>query len=172
MLKIKGLRRRWLLNTVGVVCSLGLICVLVITAVFAAYYYSAMESDLRFRAETTTAFFATNMSQDYNEYYQSCITYAKTYDQRNNIELQFINTRGSIVASSYGIWAGESPVTDDIIDALKTKEIKKFVGKDPLTKEYIMAVSSPMIYANGEVIGVLRYVTSTRVMNTQIAVIA
>ena len=172
MLKIKGLRRRWLLNTVGVVCSLGLICVLVITAVFAAYYYSAMESDLRFRAETTTAFFATNMSQDYNEYYQSCITYAKTYDQRNNIELQFINTRGSIVASSYGIWAGESPVTDDIIDALKTKEIKKFVGKDPLTKEYIMAVSTPMIYANGEVIGVLRYVTSTRVMNTQIAVIA
>ena len=172
MLKIKGLRRRWLLNTVGVVCSLGLICVLVITAVFAAYYYSAMESDLRFRAETTTEFFATNMSQDYNEYYQSCITYAKTYDQRNNIELQFINTRGSIVASSYGIWAGESPVTDDIIDALKTKEIKKFVGKDPLTKEYIMAVSSPMIYANGEVIGVLRYVTSTRVMNTQIAVIA
>ena len=172
MLKIKGLRRRWLLNTVGVVCSLGLVCVLVITAVFAAYYYSAMESDLRFRAETTTAFFATNMSQDYNEYYQSCITYAKTYDQRNNIELQFINTRGSIVASSYGIWVGESPVTDDIIDALKTKEIKKFVGKDPLTKEYIMAVSSPMIYANGEVIGVLRYVTSTRVMNTQIAVIA
>ena len=59
MLKIKGLRRRWLLNTVGVVCSLGLICVLVITAVFAAYYYSAMESDLRFRAETTTEFFAT-----------------------------------------------------------------------------------------------------------------
>ena len=172
MLKIKGLRRRWLLNTVGVVCSLGLICVLVITAVFAAYYYSAMESDLRFRAETTTEFFATNMSQDYNEYYQSCITYAKTYDQRNNIELQFINTSGSIVASSYGIWAGESPVTDDIIDAFKTKEIKKFVGKDPLTKEYIMAVSSPMIYANGEVIGVLRYVTSTRVMNTQIAVIA
>ena len=172
MLKIKGLRRRWLLNTVGVVCSLGLVCVLVITAVFAAYYYSAMESDLRFRAETTTEFFATNMSQDYNEYYQSCITYAKTYDQRNNIELQFINTRGSIVASSYGIWAGESPVTTDIVDALQTKEIRKFVGRDPLTREYIMAVSSPMIYTNGEVIGVLRYVTSTRVMNTQIAVIA
>jgi len=35
-----------------------------------------------------------------------------------------------------------------------------------------MAVSSPMIYSNGEVIGVLRYVTSTKVMDAQIARIA
>ena len=31
-----------------------------------------------------------------------------------------------------------------------------------------MAVSSPMVYSNGEVIGVLRYVTSTRIMDRQI----
>lgn len=172
MLKTKGLRRRWLLNTVGVVCSLGLVCVLVITAVFAAYYYSAMESDMRFRAESTTEFFAVNMSQDYNEYYQSCITYAKTFDQRNDIELQFINADGRIVASSYGIWAGESPATSDIVGALENKKIDKFIGRDPFTKERIMAVSSPMVYTNGEVIGVLRYVTSTRIMDTQIAIIA
>ena len=35
-----------------------------------------------------------------------------------------------------------------------------------------MAVSSPMIYSNGEVIGVLRYVTSTRKMDAQILRIA
>ena len=35
-----------------------------------------------------------------------------------------------------------------------------------------MAVSSPMIYSNGEVIGVLRYVTSTSVMDRQILYIA
>ena len=114
MLKRDGLRKRWLMNTVGVVCTLGLVCVLAVTAVFAAYYYSAMESDMRFRAESTTEFFAVNMSQDYNEYYQSCITYAKTFDQRNDIELQFINADGRIVASSYGIWAGESPATRTI----------------------------------------------------------
>ena len=172
MLKTKGLRRRWLLNTVGVVCSLGLVCVLVITAVFAAYYYSAMESDMRFRAETTAEFFAVNMNQDYNEYYQSCITYAKTFDQRNDIELQFINADGRIVASSYGIWAGESPATSDIVGALENKKIDKFIGRDPFTKERIMAVSSPMVYTNGEVVGVLRYVTSNRIMDTQIAIIA
>ena len=35
-----------------------------------------------------------------------------------------------------------------------------------------MAVSSPMIYSNGEVIGVLRYVTSTSRMDTQILRVA
>ena len=35
-----------------------------------------------------------------------------------------------------------------------------------------MAVSSPMVYSNGEVIGVLRFVTSTRLMDMQIIQIA
>ena len=72
--KVKGLRRRWLLNTVSVVLVLGLVCAFGITAAFAAYYYSTMESDMRFRARTSTDFFAQYQSLNYNEYYQSCIT--------------------------------------------------------------------------------------------------
>jgi len=172
MLKVKGLRRRWLINTVGVVCTLGLVCVLLVTAVFAVYYYSSMESDMRFRARTTTEFFADYLNQNYNEYYQSCITYAQTFEDRNVIELQFINTQGRIVASSYGVWAGQSPTTPDIAEAISSKSMCSFVGKSPQTGERIMAVSSPMIYVNGEVIGVLRYVTSTRAMDLQIVIIA
>jgi hypothetical protein len=56
--KVKGLRRRWLLNTVIVVLAVGLVCAFGITAAFAAYYYSAMDSDMRYRARTTTEFFA------------------------------------------------------------------------------------------------------------------
>ncbi len=172
MLKVKGLRSRWLLNTVGVICALGLVCVLLVTAAFAVYYYSSMESDLKYRAETTTEFFAEYLNQNYNDYYQSCITYAQTFEDRNTIELQFINAQGRLVASSNGLWAGQSPETDDISDAIATQKIQPFRGKDPQTGERIMAVSSPMIYVNGEVIGVLRYVTSTATLDIQIALIA
>ena len=172
MFKIKGLRRRWLFNTVSVICALGLLCVVAVTAVFSAYYYASMESDLRYRARTTTEFFADYLNQSYNQYYQSCITYAQTFEDKDMLELQFINAEGRIVASSYGSWAGESPVTTDITDAINNRAIKVHKGKDPLTDERIMAVSSPMIYSNGEVIGVLRYVTSTKVMDAQIARIA
>jgi len=170
--KIKGLRRRWFLNTVAVVFTLGLVCVLAITAVFAGYYYTSMESDMYQRARTTTEFFADYLNQNYNEYYQSCITYAQTFEDKDKIELQFINVQGRLVASSYGEWAGRPPATSDITDAINNRTITPYVGKDPQTGERIMAMSSPMIYSNGEVIGVLRYVTSTRIADTQIVIIA
>ncbi len=172
MKKLKGLRRRWLMNTVGVVCTLGLVCVLIITTVFSLYYYSNMQSDMRYRARTTTEFFAEYLNQDYNQYYQSCITYAQTFEDKDTIELQFINASGHMVASSYGKWAGRSPTTPEIAEAVSQREIRPFVGVDPITGERIMAVSSPMIYSNGEVIGVLRYVTSTRLMDAQIMRVA
>ena len=168
MLKIKGLRRRWLINTLCVICALGLVCVLAVTAMFAAYYYSSMEADMRNRAQTTTEFFADYLNQSYNQYYQSCITYAQTFEEKNKLELQFINAQGKIVASSHGAWAGESPTTRDVSDAIQDRNITPFYGRNPLTGERIMAVSSPMIYSNGEVIGVLRYVTSTSLMEQQV----
>ena len=171
MKKTGGLRKRWLLNTVGVVFALGLVCVMAVTASYATYYYSNMQSDMENRAKTTTDFFADYINQDYGDYYQSCITYAKTFEDKGKIELQFINNQGSLVASSYGPWAGPSPSTSDIWDAISIRDKSSYIGRDPDTGERIMAVSCPMIYSNGEVIGVLRYVTSTRLVNRQIVLV-
>ena len=146
--------------------------VLVVTAAFAAYYYSNMQADLTHRARTTTEFFANYIGQSYNEYYQSCISYARNYEDKNTIELQFISASGRIVASSYGQWGGSDPATSDVADAISTRQVSVFVGRDPATGERIMAVSSPMIYTSGEVIGVLRHVTSMQVVDQQLVLVA
>ena len=172
MKKISSLRRRWILQTVGIVCVLGLVCVLGVTAAFSQSYYSGMESGMRDRARSTAEYFAQYLNQSYQEYYQSCITYARNFEERNTIELQFINAAGGIVASSYGQWAVQSPATPEIAQAVQTRAVSTFVGRDSATGERIMAVSGPMIYSNGEMIGVLRYVTSTRLMDRQLAMIA
>ena len=166
-----GLRKRWLLNTASVVFALGLVCVLAVTASFSSYYYSNMESDMTYRARTTTEFFAKYIDQTYNEFYLSCITYAQTFEDKGILELQFINTDGELVASSFGPWAGKSPSTPDIADAVSSRYSAPYVGKDPNTGERIMAVSCPMVYSSGEVIGVLRYVTSTRKVDGQIGMV-
>ena len=172
VLRVGGLRKRWLLNTASVVFALGLVCVLAVTASFSAYYYSTMQSDMRYRARTTTEFFSEYVDQTYNEFYQSCITYAQTFEDKDIIELQFINTQGDLVASSYGEWAGKSPRTPEIQQAVDNRYLEPYVGRDPDTGERIMSVSSPMIYSNGEVIGVLRYVTSARKVDAQIVLVA
>lgn len=168
MKKSGGLKKRWLLNTVGVIFLLGLVCVIIITAVFGAYYYNSMLSDMRYRAKTTTDFFAEYINLSYKEYYQTCINYANSFDGKNKPELQFIDRNNRLVASSYGVWPGQTPHTTDIQDAISLREISSFSGKDPTTGERILAVSSPMIYSNGEVIGVLRFVTGTTMVDLQI----
>lgn len=171
MKQTKSIRARWIGNTISTFCVLGFLCVLLITGTFGAYYYSSMRSDLHAKAEQTCQFFASYIGQNYDDYYHSCVTYAQTFDMNTSLELQFINADGLLVASSYGQWAGKSPATSEIMDAMESRSIKTFTGRDPLTGEQIIAVSGPMIYSNGEVVGVLRYVTSTRLVNRQILII-
>jgi len=172
MKRAGGLRKRWLINTIGVVFALGLACVTAITFSFAIYYYNGMESDMSYRAKTTADYFSNHINQSYKEYYQSCIKYANTFEGKNQIELQFITPNGKLVATSYGGWAEQVPITSDIQDAIAFRELRPYVGADPITGERIIAVSCPMIYSNGEVIGVLRYVTSSRLLDRQIALVA
>ena len=172
MRQSSGLYRRWIRTTMTVVIPLAVVCILAVTASFAMYYYSDMESDLNYRAEVSSEFFSGYMNVDYNQYYESCATYAETFDDRNRIELQFINRHGKLVASSYGPWAGKSPETREIADALRSRETRTFVGRDRHTGERVMAVSSPVLYSNGEIIGVLRFVTSTEKMDLQIVKMA
>lgn len=171
MHKTKSIRDRWIGNTIFTFCVLGLLCVLLITGTFGAYYYSSMRSDMYAKAMQTSQFFANYIGQNYDDYYQSCVTYTQTFDMSGQLELQFINADGLLVASSYGHLAGRSPATPEIAEAMSSRSIKPFTGRDPLTGEQIIAVSGPMIYSNGEVVGVLRYVTSTRLVNRQILII-
>ena len=168
MQKLGSLRRRWMSNMLTIFTVLGCVCVVLITGTFAVYYYSNMIADMKARAGQTRQFFSSYIGQNYDDYYQSCVTYTQTFDMSGSMELQFINADGLLVASSYGHWAGKSPTTSEIQEAMSTKKIRHFMGVDSSTGESILAVSGPMIYSNGEVVGVLRYVTSTRLVNLQI----
>ena len=168
MKRTKGLQGRWLRNTLSLVLALVLLCVTALSVTVAAYYYSSMEAGMESKARTGTAFFETYIGQSYNEYYQSCAKFTQSFDAKDVMELQFVNTGYRIVASSYSNLSKKTAETEDIRRAIETKKISTFTGENPDTGERIMAVSSPLIYTNGEVIGVLRYVTSLKRVDRQI----
>ncbi|MBE6928379.1 MAG: HAMP domain-containing histidine kinase [Ruminococcaceae bacterium] len=170
MKKNKGLQRRWLRNTLSIVLALVLLCVTALSVTVAAYYYSNMKAGMVSKARTSTKFFETYVGQSYNEYFRSCAKFTKNFDAKDVMELQFIDMNHRIVASSYMNLASAVAVTSDISQAIETKTISTFTGENPDTGERIMAVSSPLIYSNGEVIGVLRYVTSLQKVDRQIVI--
>ncbi len=163
-----SLRQRWLMNTVGVVLALGLVCVFAVTAGFAAYHYANVESDMRSRAADAADFFGDYLKLDYDAYYQCCLDYAGNFDGSHGVRLQFVSSDGEVVASSNDSDTGEKPGTPDIETAVSTRGVKLARGKDTVTGEKILAASAPVIYTNGDVIGVMRYVMPTRPADRQI----
>lgn len=168
MKKPAGLRRRWLVHMACVICGLGIVCAIGVTGLFAVNAYHTMEADLRYRADVTTDFLTGRLAMEYEDFYQSCVDYTQTFDEKDYIELQFINAQGNLVASSFGAWMGISPQTPEIQEAMSTRGIRTYLGKNDATGERILAVSSPIIYRSGEVVGVLRFLTSTRLLERQI----
>ena len=124
-------KKRWLVNNVSIMIALAVICVAAVTASMAAYYYSNLKSGLEAKAKTTTDFFANYINQSYNEYYQSCIKFAQTFEDKDQLELQFISANGKLVASSYGQWAGKAPTTPDIASAIETQQLRLLQGRQP-----------------------------------------
>ena len=59
-----------------------------------------------------------------------------------------------------------TPGTPDITDALEQRTPQVWPGRDPATKEPIMAASAPVIY-QGTIVGVIRFVTSMSEVNRQ-----
>ena len=169
MFKIKGLRRRWLLNTVAIICVLGLICVFTITAVISANHYASLEKELRNKAETTAALFADFSGESSKDLCQSCITYTQGLHLADTMQLQFICIEDKTAVSSNGLPMDKVPDTQDVSDAMEHGRISVFSGTDPILEERVMSVSIPVTEKSGTIVGVFRYISTTRETDNKIA---
>ena len=102
----------------------------------------------------------------YSEYYRNASLYAASFDS-TRIELQFLNLYGRVDNSTQGVAAGTAPQTPEIARALESGSIEVFSGKDPVTGESVMAVTTPLKF-NGSTVALMRYVTATRQIDHQI----
>ncbi len=159
-LHIRGLRQRWMVSAALPILLLLVLAVGLFTLGVQEYYYNAMRTGLESRARIAAETFTGYGVKSYSEYYRLASYSAETFEEKDTIELQFINTNGRVQVSSSGLTAGSSPGTGDITIAVGGK-MGFFQGTDPQTGEAILSVSYPL-YFNSRVVGVLRYVTSLR----------
>lgn len=169
----KGIRRRWMINSVGVVLSI-VIAVIIFAAVgLSSYYYNSMRLGLEAKAKAASEFFSSYATTE-SEYLDMANYYISEFDERDRLELQFIdNQRERVILSSlssYGLNAAGNSLTPDVESAEESKSTGYWVGRDPSTGERIMAVSSPILNG-GEVKGIMRLVTSLSVVDRQIVLI-
>ena len=154
--KIRGIRRRWLMNSVAIVLLILVLAVGAFAAMLWSYYYDGTADDLERKATSSANGFRMYTRSDYRAAAQQTVN---SYEDKSRLELQFLDTTGAVLLSGNDLTAGSTPSTPDIQRALNERTSDSWRGRDPDTGERILAASSPVIY-QGEVVGVIRYVTS------------
>ena len=162
MKKMSGIRSRWLTHNVSLMVLLVLACAVAGIVALSSYYYSCMRNGLEAQLKTTADFFETYISTSQEEFYGSVYSFTQNYEGKNDLELEFLSSSGEIISSSFGLASGSQPETADVTGALDQQKLTSFQGKDPQTGERILAVSIPVMAADGQVAGALRLVTSLR----------
>ena len=164
--KIKGIRRRWLVNSVGVVVLILALAVGSFAAALWSYYYNDTADDLMKKASSTANGFRLYTRSDYRATAQQTVS---NYEDKSQLELQFLDTGGAVLYSGNDLTAGSTPNTPDIQGALENRVATPWQGRDPATGERILAASSPVIY-QGNLVGVIRYVTSLSGIDRQFCI--
>ena len=154
------------IKTRGLAVSTGLVLIAVIIAVCAyslslqAYYVTAVRASLQAKAETASSFFTDYVNRTYAEFYQSAYNYAESFEDRESLELQFLDKDGRIMISSTSLSTGVIHGSDDVQTSLQTGRISSWQGRHGSTGERVFAVSAPLLSADGSTAGVMRYITS------------
>ena len=154
--KIRGIRKRWLLNSVSVVLLILALTLGTFAAALWNYYYSGTVNDLMGKASSAASSFR-NYTR--TQYWAAAQQTVNNYEEKSQLELQFLDASGAVVYSGNDLTAGTTPGTPDIQNALADQMTSYWVGRDSTTGERIAAVSSPVVY-QGLTVGLIRYVTS------------
>ena len=162
-----GLRRRWMTSSLlPVITILVLISALVSIGLGSAYYSNA-RSALEAKAAAGAEYFNTYAMTNYEEYYHSATLYANSFEDSDRIELQFLNGKGAVDVSTRSMMIGSAPGTQDVYDALSSGVISSYLGRDNATGERIIAASG-LLKFQGEVVGIIRLVTSAHNLDSQV----
>ena len=146
----------------------GLLAVAAFSAAMGSYYYSTLSESLKQKAENAISSFDYYRTEA--EYYDNARAVVAGEPNSDKLEVEYLDADGQIRFSSSDLTAFRSPGTPDIAEAISMKRTKVWIGADPSTGEHIMAASSPLMI-DGEVVGVMRYVTSLNKVDKQIIII-
>ena len=164
---IRGIRQRWLFNSLGVVMLILTLAVGTLSVALWGYYYNSMTTGLEAQASNVATHFRFTTRSEYHTAAQSFID---GFEDKNKIEVQFLDSNGTVIYTGQGLAAGTVPGTPDVTEALENRTMKPWKGRDPATGEHVLAVSAPVIYQGTLLVGAIRFVTSLEAVDRQLFV--
>lgn len=162
---LKSIRNQLLRGIVIIIFSTVVVLNILLMIFIRKYYYDNMENILKSRIEVSMNF--------YNKYFSSKELVENIYDNvdafwnENNAQVEIFDVDGSLLMDSIGIKDEKLINAPDVDRALKG-EVSRWIGKVNYYDKNVMAVSYPL-EIDGEIIGIIRFITSLEEIDAIIA---
>lgn len=152
---MRGITRRWLFNTFGVILIILFVLVIAFAVVIQNFYYSGVFQVLNGRSTELV-----NIFNDSDDFIQTARVYVENFPDKELMELMVINSEGEVVITSTGFAPDNDQSMPDYTAALQSKEHFADWHGNLSSGENVMALTRVIVDDSGESLGAIRYVVS------------
>ncbi len=142
----KGVARRWITTTFLAFGLLMAVILAVSISVINSYYYDTIQQILIQRITFETEYFSevngsTISNYNTSSYFLAAQSFVENFEDKDTMEMQFINSSGTVIVSSSGFEPATDIVMPDYEYAVDSDEIEVWSGYNE-NDEHVMAVCS------------------------------
>lgn len=153
---MKGITKRWVINTLGIVFFILFVLVIVFTIIVQSFYYNGIFQTLNGRSTELVNIFNDNSYM----FIETAREYVENFPDKELMELMVIDKTGDVVITSTGFPPDNSQQMPDYENALKSPgNFADWHGKLN-SGENVMALTRVISDEDGNPIGAIRYVVS------------
>jgi len=169
--KQSGIKTRWIRNNMTVVLAILVVFLFASGIIITNNYKNTLRSELIMRADTQAKYINTYVLGSYSDFYEYSSQAVQSFTDRDKLEMQVLDEFGRVMFSSAGLTAGYRPNTVDVSDALSLGKTATFWGMDKGINDNVVATTAPVSTSDGEILGAVRFISSTRVLTSRLQMI-
>ena len=168
---VKGITKRWLLNSLGVILILIVALVFSLSYAIQNYIYYGIQQAINGRAGELTNVFSDYGQRSSQDFLTAARNYVENFPNKESMELMVFNSEGHIITTSIGFAPDQSQPMPDYQQALADANgYGTWTGR--LTSgEKVMAVTRVIQNDAGSVVGGVRDVVSLEEADKQIGMV-
>ncbi len=159
-MNMRGITRRWLLNSLGIILLIMVFLIVILSFVIRNSVYGAIQATLDGRSGELTNVFADYGRQSSREFNTVARNYVENFSDKESMELMVFNSAGKILITSMGFEPDQTQPMPDYIRAVSSSDGFGTWTGTLTSGEKVMAVTRVVRNNMGSMVGAVRYVVS------------
>ena len=167
---IKGITKRWLLNTFGVIVIIVALTVAFTSFFVRSLFYTSIEQAISGRSNELVNVFANESINTASAFNLSARAYVEDFPDKELMELMVINSSDKVIITSTGFSPDQEQDMPDYTQALERNGYGKWRGSLS-SGERVVAITRTIYTGSGTYLGAFRYVVSLEEADRRITII-